>query len=220
MGLPEDIELSAHEYAAVFIFGALGVITSYGFLNIDSRLAVHFNSAGVADGFMPLIPGLALIPLLTVLLYILLKHLPELDPLGDNYESFETSLEHFTLAIVGLMTYIQGLIVAWNTGTGFNMSLAITPGIAVIYFLVGSLMEDAERNWFVGLRNPWTLNSDYVWEQTHRKAGPIFRVAGALALLAIPFTEYSLIFLVGPVLSAAVFLTAYSYWLYSVKEEE
>ncbi len=220
MRLPEDVELSVHEYAAAFIFGALGVITSYGFLNINGRLAVHFNSAGIPDNFMPLIPGLSLIPVLAVLLYILLKHLPEIDPLGENYRSFERSLEHFTLAIIGLLTYIQGLIVAWNTGAVFNMSLAVTPAVAVIYYLAGVLMDDAEKNWFIGIRNPWTLNNDYVWERTHRKAAPMFKVSGALALLAIPFQDLGVLFLAVPVITSALFLNAYSYWLYTVKEEE
>ncbi|MEM1515464.1 MAG: SdpI family protein [Candidatus Bathyarchaeia archaeon] len=44
--------------------------------------------------------------------------------------------------------------------------------------IIGILCEDSKRNWFIGIRTPWTLSSDRVWEKTHRLGGKLFKTAG------------------------------------------
>ena len=45
-------------------------------------------------------------------------------------------------------------------------------------------MEMAEQHCYVGVRTPWTLASDRVWERTHRFAGPEVVIGGARLVLA------------------------------------
>jgi uncharacterized membrane protein len=40
------------------------------------------------------------------------------------------------------------------------------------------------RNSFLGIRTPWTLASDAVWDRTHRAAGRLWVVGGLLQLPA------------------------------------
>ncbi len=56
-------------------------------------------------------------------------------------------------------------------------------GIGLLFYYIGVLMENAERNWFIGIRTPWTLSSDRVWRQTNRLGGRLFRAAGIAAML-------------------------------------
>lgn len=86
--------------------------------------------------------------------------------------------------------------------------------MAVLYYAVGALAEQAEQNWSVGFRTPWTLSSEAVWTDTHALAGKLMRAAAVLTLGGLALPEYALPFLAGPVALVALFATVYSYWDY------
>lgn len=200
------------------VFAALFAITLFGVVNLSGDIAIHFNAQGQPDNFIPLIPGLLYLPILSVVIYGFFEYLPELDPLGDNYESFEDLFEILKILIVGVMTYIQGLIVAWNLGFQYNINYMIVPVIFSVYYLSGKIMEKAEKNWFVGIRNPWTLSSDEVWKKTHEQTAPLMKASGVAALAVFLAPEYSVWIFVGPAILTVLFSTGYSYWLYQEED--
>ena len=44
--------------------------------------------------------------------------------------------------------------------------------------LLGNVLGKVRRNFWVGVRTPWTLADVRVWERTHRLAAWLFTVAG------------------------------------------
>lgn len=72
-----------------------------------------------------------------------------------------------------------------------------------------------KRNWFVGVRTPWTLSNDEVWEKTNRLAGRLFQLAGLIALIGLLFPAYVVVLLIVPIVAASVFTVVYSYVLYA-----
>jgi uncharacterized membrane protein len=76
------------------------------------------------------------------------------------------------------------------------------------------MMRQAKRNFFIGIRTPWTLSSDRVWDETHRIGSTLFIVSGILALLGAFFADYAVWFILIPVLGSTLFLFVYSYVLY------
>jgi uncharacterized membrane protein len=75
-------------------------------------------------------------------------------------------------------------------------------------------MENAKRNWFIGIKTPWTISNDVVWEKTHKLGGKLFKVAAALSLLGIFFGELAFWFTILPVMAFSVYLLFYSYFEY------
>jgi len=216
----EDMEFHTYEYITAFVFGAMGVFTAYGLTEFTGEIAVHFNSAGEPDAFMNAFPGLLFLPVLSVALYIVLDHLPDVDPLRSNYESFEDVLHLFKLFISCILTYVQALIVFWNLGYSYNITYMVIPIVFSAYYLSGVALARVEKNWFIGIRNPWTISSDEVWNRTHEKTALLMKISGILSLLALIAPGMAVwIFLVPPILTV-VFSTVYSYWLYSIKEDQ
>jgi len=77
------------------------------------------------------------------------------------------------------------------------------------------MLRKAKRNFFIGIRTPWTLSSDKVWDETHRLGAVLFMISGALAFIGAFFggtTAFWLFFV--PLMGSAVFLVIYSYVLY------
>ena len=79
---------------------------------------------------------------------------------------------------------------------------------------MGVLIEKSKRNWFVGIRTPWTLSSDRVWEKTHKIGGKLFKIAGAIVIIGMFFPDYLTWFILVPILIAAIFPVIYSYFEY------
>jgi len=62
------------------------------------------------------------------------------------------------------------------------MGIVLAPGLFVLFYYLGILMQHSRRNWFVGIRTPWTLSSDVVWEKTHKRGGLVFKACAVLVL--------------------------------------
>jgi uncharacterized membrane protein len=89
-----------------------------------------------------------------------------------------------------------------------------------LVYYVGALLSRAERNWFVGIRTPWTLSSDVVWRRTHDVGGTLFKLSAVIAAVGLLFGEYAVYFLVVPLVLTAVSTAAYSYYLYERLERD
>jgi uncharacterized membrane protein len=90
-----------------------------------------------------------------------------------------------------------------------NLTFPILMGILFIY--IGFLLEHAEQNWFVGIRTPWTLSSDTVWKKTHRKGAMLFKMSGVVSMIGTLAGIYAWLFILFPVIAAAVYTVVYSY---------
>jgi uncharacterized membrane protein len=89
------------------------------------------------------------------------------------------------------------------------------PALGVLFFFVGYLMRKSKRNFFIGIRTPWTLSSDRVWDETHRLGSILFMLSGTLAFLGAFFGgPIAFWLLLIPLIGSTVITLVYSYILY------
>lgn len=199
---------------AYFLF-LVALSFGLGFLaypHLPDLVASHWNGQGVADEYMPKFWGIFLFPFIMCILYALYIAIPSLDPLKKNIVSFQKQYDMFWLSIGGFFLYIMVLSLAWNFGHRFNFGVFMLPALAVLFFFIGDLMEHTKRNWFVGIRTPWTLSSDAVWDATNKHAGKLFKLAALGPIIAMVFPSPLSIFIaVTPVVIVAFWSTIFSY---------
>ena len=99
------------------------------------------------------------------------------------------------------------------------MSAAMLPALGLLFIFMGQLISKAKRNFFIGIRTPWTLSSDTVWNQTHRVGGKLFMAAGVLALLGAFFPDAAIWFVMLPIFGVTIFTMVYSYFLYAAEQK-
>lgn len=183
---------------------------------LPDPMASHWGVNDQVNGDMPKVWGVFLMPLIVTGMFLLFLAIPSIDPLKSNVAKFRGSFNTFTVLMVIFMTYIYGLTLAWNLGyTGLHMSTAILPAIGLLFFFIGDMMGKAKRNYFIGIRTPWTLASDSVWDETHRVGGLLFKISGILTMVSIFFPlmfAFWLFFI--PVIASALFSVLYSYVLF------
>ena len=149
--------------------------------------------------------------LIFFLIFILV---PQIDPLRKNIAKFRNHYNTFILVFMIFMFYVYLLTLSWNLGYRFNMSLMILPALTLFFIYIGFLLEKTKRNWFIGIRTPWTLSSDIVWDKTHKLGGLLFKISGAIILFGAFFQKYLTWFIVIPIIISTIFLLIYSYVIY------
>jgi len=183
---------------------------------LPDQMASHWNVNDQVDGYMPKFWGVFLLPLITLGMFLLFLVLPSIDPMKANIAQFREVFNLFIVFIVGFMIYLHSLALAWSLGyTAFRMSSAMLPALGLLLILLGFMMRQARRNFFIGIRTPWTLSSDTVWNETHRVGAILFMICGALALIGGFFggtTAFWMLF--APIMISTLFLLVYSYVLY------
>jgi Predicted integral membrane protein len=203
----------------IVVLTMIAVATLAGLLlwsRLPDQMASHWNIHDQVDGYMPKVWGVFLLPLITLGLLGLFLAVPSLDPLKANIAQFREAFNLFIVLMAAFMLYIYGLSLAWSLGyTGFKMSGALLPAIGLLFIFLGFMMRKAKRNFFIGIRTPWTLSSDTVWNETHRIGAVLFMVSGALAFLGGLFGGTTAFWMmVAPLIASTIFLLAYSYVLY------
>jgi uncharacterized membrane protein len=183
---------------------------------LPDPMASHWDANDQVNGYISRFWGVFLMPLMTTGLVLFFLTIPRIDPLKANIAAFREAFNLFIVLFAGFMTYIYFLTLLWNLGyTGFNMSSAMLPALGVLYFFLGYLLRKAKRNFFIGIRTPWTLSSDHVWDETHRVGSVLFMIAGVLAFLgAFVGGTAAVWFLMAPLLASVLVTLVYSYVLY------
>jgi uncharacterized membrane protein len=183
---------------------------------LPDPMASHWGTNDEVNGYMSKFWGVFLMPLITFGMLVLFLIIPSIDPLKANIAQFRDVFNLFITLIVAFMVYIYFLTLRWNLGyTGFGMSKAMLPALGVLFFFIGYMLRKAKRNFFIGIRTPWTLSSDKVWDETHRLGSLLFMISGALAFIGSFFggtTAFWLLF--APLIGSTLITLVYSYVLY------
>lgn len=182
---------------------------------LPDSMASHWNMHDQVDDYIPKFWGVFIMPLVSLGMFVLFMLVPLIDPLKANVAKFRPTFNLFILFMIAFLAYIWTLSILWNLGsTGFRMSTAILPAMGLLFVFVAYLLRKAKRNFFIGIRTPWTLSSDSVWDATHRLGSWLYLASGIVTLLGPLFGDLAFWFVLVPILASTVVLVVYSYVLY------
>lgn len=190
------------------------IISIILFPQLPEKVPSHWNSRGEIDSWAGRGFTVIFFPILILGIYLLMTFMPLIDPLRKNYHKF--SSVYFWLKTVFVVFF--SLIYLYTLWTAFRNNLDIIyfilPLCSLLFIILGFFIPKIKRNYFVGIRTPWTIHSEEVWNKTHKFSGKIFILAGIISLLAIIIKNYSFLIFIIVVMSAAVVSIAYSYFIF------
>ncbi len=196
----------------LFLLAGLFGLLAYN--RFSEPVAIHWNASGQADGFGSRFEASFLLPLVALGVTLMMLALPAIDPLKANIAAFRRVYNIFMLAFATFMLYLHGLTILYNLSIITNLNRLMTPAFGLFIFFAGFLVSRARRNYFIGIRTPWTLNSEWVWDQTHRRGGLLLKIAGLIGLLGVFFPGASMYLLMIPIFAFTLYITVYSYLLH------
>lgn len=193
------------------------VIGIYFYPQMPEKVASHWNAQGQVDGYMSKFWGLFLMPLISIGLLFLFIILPRIDPQKANIEKFRKYFDRFIILVFIFLFYLYLLTILWNVGMKFSMTQFLAPAFGVLFYYCGVLIEKAKRNFFIGIRTPWTLSNDKVWDKTHAVGGKLFKLVGVIALFGVFLPDYAIWLMLVPVIIVSLVIVVYSYFQYRME---
>lgn len=149
---------------------------------IQGPVPTHWNYRGEVDAWGSPLFAIFFFPLMTAGVYLLLVYLPAVDPRRASYDRFAPALRLFRWALVAFMVAMQWLMLAPALGLAADQDRAVRVLIGALILVLGNSFGQLRSTFFVGIRTPWTLADDRVWQRTHRIAGRTWVAAGLVGM--------------------------------------
>ena len=189
------------------------------------NIPVHWNADGAADRFAGRQEALAilwLIPGVALFCALLLALLPQIEPMRENLlksrKAYIAAWVASALLLGGVHIGMTLLMLQSGADDGASIEFVrfVIAGTGILFIVLGNYMPKTRQNWFLGIRTPWTLSSEYTWEKTHRLGGRLFMLVGFVSLIgAFVLNGISLAFmLAGGAVGAALTCAVFSFLVY------
>jgi hypothetical protein len=157
------------------------LVLVYFYPQLPMQVPLHWGLSGEVDGYGPNWVLFLIGPGLMAAEVVLFASLPRISPQQYGFDAFEPTYLRLTQLTVALSGYLFAVLLATAIGVKFQVLPAVLTGISVFILLMGNMLEKVQRNFFIGIRTPWTLASTRVWNLTHRFARKSLVVTGLLA---------------------------------------
>lgn len=170
---------------SLLMIAAVSGATAYVWPQLPDTVAVHWNYRGEVDGYAPRAVLWLLGPGLMALMMLLALLLPSLSPRRYEVQPFAPTFYYSFIVVQCLLAYVHGLVLASALGVAVPIDKAVPAGLFVMLVLAGNPMGKVRRNFYLGIRTPWTLASERVWYATHRLAARLMVASGLLGLAVL-----------------------------------
>src|SRR5688572_15403652 len=172
------------KWIPLLIVAAAFLASALVYPRLPERIPTHWDLSGRPDEWSNRIWGAWSVPLFLLGMWALVQILPRIDPRGSNYAKFGGAFEAIIGSVMLFMLALHIVVLRASLGYPVPMQRVMPIGIGILLVVIGNLLPRARPNWFVGIRTPWTLSSDRVWEKTHRFGGRMFVAGGILLTIA------------------------------------
>jgi uncharacterized membrane protein len=164
---------------------AATAVTAYFYPALPESVPIHWNAAGQVDGYGPRWHLWLLGPGAMTALLLLAIALPWLSPKQFEVQAAGSTYGYLMAVPIALMGGIELIVLCIGLGVQIEMGRVVPALIFLMLILIGNPMGKVKRNFFMGIRTPWTLASERVWYATHRLAGKLMVGSGVLGLFAV-----------------------------------
>ena len=159
-----------------------------GFVYYDrlpEMVPTSFDFSGNVREYQSKFKALFLTPFIMVIVHGFLIFMLNNDPRKKFQSSKLYNISLFIIPVLEIILTSITIMYAFNNK--INIARILSIFIGIMYLVMGNFLPKARRNYTMGIRTPWMLNSDVVWDKTHRVGGYTFVVGGILLLIAALF---------------------------------
>lgn len=194
-------------------------IITYPYL--PEQIPTHWNTRGIIDDYGPKMPYAFIGTIVALAMLILFEILPYLDPRKENYRRFKRPYSIIRDALITFSAGV-GLIPYIASAYGINdPSKLIIGAISLLFIVFGNYMGQLKQNWYAGIKTPWTLSSETVWNKTHRLSGKLMMLSGFLTIISLAFKlQISSLVFTATTTVWAIGSCIYSYIIYHMEKNQ
>ena len=170
----------------------------------------HWNAAGEVDGWSSKPFAVFGLPLIMTAALWLCALGTGADPKKANHPEKVVHLVLWIIPIISIVLFTITYAVALGKNVRIELVMPVVMGL--IFTIVGNYLPKCKQNYTIGIKIPWTLNSEENWNRTHRFAGRLWTVCGIAIILTGFFGGFWIFF--GVALLMVIAPIVYSYLLH------
>lgn len=178
---------------------------------MPAELPTHWNFHGEVDKYSSRFDAMVLTPGVLVIMNAVLLFMLDNDPRNKKQNNFVMIISKLTMPAIMLLSYTMTIMA--GLGRELNVSVIIPVFVGLLLIAIGNYLPKIKRNYTMGIKLPWTLNSDENWRRTHRLGGICIVIIGLSLILSV-FLKSEIVFLV-PLILGGIIPAIYSYYLYT-----
>lgn len=181
----------------------------YFYNSLPQTVPTHFDFKGNANGYSKK-TTLIFLPIIFSALTLFAGFFTLNDPrLKNKKNTMVLTISIYMVALLCNLLIPLTILKALNKP--INITTIISIFISIFFIILGNYLPKCERNYTIGIRTPWTMHSDEIWNKTHRLAGKLFVIGGFIIILSTFFFNFLFI----PVIIIFSIIPAlYSFYLY------
>ena len=145
----------------------------------------HWNWKGEPDKFSSKNLTLWMMPITMSIIMALMLGLPKMSPKEFSIKPFLPTFNAIMAIVNFMMGYLHFVIIQATLHRDFDILKWMCVGMFLCFAMLGNLLGKVRRNYWMGIRTPWTLSSNANWIATHRFAAWSITGTGIGATLAI-----------------------------------
>ncbi len=153
------------------------------FIADDARIPSHWNIRGEIDGYTGKWTAVLLFPGINILMFVIMLALPFI---SVRYRKTPERFSHMVPLITNIVIFFFAAIHIYTLLLGAKLVSAtgsfIFYALGLMFILLGNILPKMPSSFFIGIRTPWTLSSEYVWRKTHKVGGICFVLSGLLMI--------------------------------------
>ncbi len=177
---------------------------------LPEQVPIHWNANGEIDGWSSKVFFVFGMPGLMLAFQWLCTLGTGADPKKANHP--EKILQLVLWIIPVLNTVLSVITYGAALGQQVRMEVVMPVLIGLILAIVGNYLPKCKQNYTIGIKIPWTLNSEENWNKTHRFAGWLWSICGIVIMLTGFLGGFWIFF--GVVLVMVLAPCVYSYMLH------
>ena len=150
---------------------------------LPDKVPTHWNMEGVVDGYSSKAFAVFGLPLIIVALNTIVNIALGTDPKKENHADKLKFLGLWIAPITSIFTCTACILT--GLGKEYDMLTIVSLFCAVLFLVIGNYMPKCKQNYTIGIKLPWTLNSEENWNKTHRFAGFLWSVLSIILIILI-----------------------------------
>ena len=141
-------------------------------------MATHFGMSNEPNGWTSKGFTVFGIPSVLVLLQLVAIYTTSKDPRKVFHNNTLMNIVVWIIPVIAVV--VLGITYMYNMEVPVDVGMVCLSVLGVLFMILGNYLPNCRRNYFVGIRLPWTLRDDANWNYTHRIGGFVFVIMGLI----------------------------------------
>ena len=193
------------------------ILTAIVYPNLPQVIPQHFGPTGEIDKYGPKYM-VFIMGAMPIVMYFFMDITRNIDPKKESYKKHEKAYSAIKLVMAIFFIIMNWSMIFISLGYNISIPIVMSISIGIMFIAIGNYMTQIRDNYFMGIKNPWTLSDPVVWKKTHRVGGYTFMLLGVICILSgiisIYIPEVSFRIFISIAIAWTIGINVYSYIIY------